>query len=295
MNKSAPMLLITAALVTGAVVAALPAWSDIAFQAIKSEEQSHIWLALPVAVWLGWMRRRRLRRASRDLAWMGPIGALLCVVFARLGFARGLDLFWHAGAIGLAVAAVLSVWGWNVIWRLAPAFLALGFLLPVPGRLRFLIAEPLQRISAAQTQSLLELLGFACERSGNVLILNGESIAVAEACNGMRMVSALLLVSFAFVFSSPMRWSGRLLIMAISPAIALIINTGRLAVTAVLYGYADRDAASSLHDLSGWLSLPVAMGMFWFVFALLRWLELPLAEAPIWDDRIGRKGAGDAT
>ena len=204
------------------------------------------------------------------------------------------DLFWHMGAIGLVLCAGLSVWGWTPLWRLGPAVGALGFLLPVPGRIRLAIAQPLQEASAQITQALLELLGFAVTRNGNVLNLNGEEIAVAEACNGMRMVSALLLVSYAFVFSSSMRWGGRLMILAISPAIALIINTVRLVVATLLYGYADHDVASGLHDLSGWLSLPLAMGLFWLVFVLIRWLDLPIAQAPVWDDRLGKATAHGA-
>jgi len=294
MTRTGSRLVLTGVLVAAAVVAALPAWSDILFLASKDEEQSHIWLAIPVAAWLGWMRRKRLRRIQPSLCWLGPVAAIACIVVARLGFARGYDLFWHAGAVGLALAGVLSIWGLPAMWRLAPAFAALAFLMPIPGRIRTNIAIPLQQISAQWTQVLLEVFGFAVERSGNVLLINGESVAVAEACNGMRMVSALLLVGFAFVFSSPMRWSGRIFILAISPAVALLINVLRLTATTLLYGYADHDLASGLHDLSGWLSLPLAMGVFWLVFLLLRWLELPLARAPVWDDRVPRGRAADA-
>ena len=289
MKQAAPKLALSAALVAVAVVAALPAWTDIWTLASKDEEQSHIWLALPVALWLGWMRRKRLRRLEPDLAWLGPIVAIASIVLARVGYARGFDLFWHAGAVGLAISAVLSVWGWPAIWRLAPSFLVLAFLMPVPGRIRTTIAIPLQQISAEWTQVLLEIFGFAIERSGNVLVINGQSVAVAEACNGMRMVSALLLVGFAFVFSSPMRWSGRIFILALSPVVALLINVIRLMGTTLLYGYTDQSVAEALHDLSGWLSLPLAMGIFWMIFSLMRWLEMPLAKAPVWDDRAIRR------
>jgi exosortase len=294
LNKTAFKLVTTGALVLCAVVAALPAWTDIAFLVWKDEEQSHIWLAIPVAIWLGWMRRKRLRRVEPDYAWLGPIAAVGCIVLARVGFGGGFDLFWHAAAVGLAVAGMLSVWGLPALWRLAPAFAALAFLMPVPGRIRTSIAIPLQRVSAEWTQWLLDGLGFAVERAGNVLHINGESVAVAEACNGMRMVSALLLVAYAFVFSSPMRWSGRILILAISPAVALLINVLRLSGTTLLYGYAEKDFAAGMHDLSGWLSLPLAMGIYWLIFALLRWLELPLARSPVWDDRPVRGRVLDA-
>lgn len=288
MNRDPVKLSIAGVLVAASVVAALPAWTDIVFLASKDEEQSHIWLALPVALWLGWMRRKRLRRLQPDLAWLGPIAALACIAMARVGFARGLDLFWHAAAVGLVITGALSVWGLPAVWRLGAAFGALAFLMPVPGRIRTSVAIPLQRVSAEWTQALLDTLGFVVERAGNVLHINGQTVAVAEACNGMRMVSALLLVAYAFVFSSPMRWSGRILILALSPVVALFINVLRLSGTTLLYGYADQEVAGAIHDLSGWLSLPVAMGVFWLIFALLKWLDLPLARSPVWDDHSSR-------
>lgn len=294
MNKVPLRLALTGVLIACAVIAALPAWADILFVATKDEEQSHIWLAVPVAVWLGWMRRKRLRRIEPDFVWLGPFAAIATIALARVGFGQGFDLFWHAAAVALVLAGVLSVWGLSAMWRLGAALGALVFLMPVPGRVRSGIAIPLQRVSAEWTQTLLDGLGFAFERAGNVLHINGQTVAVAEACNGMRMVSALLLVAYAFVFSNPMRWSGRIFILALSPVVALLINVIRLSGTTLLYGYADHDVAKGLHDLSGWLSLPLAMGIYWLIFALLRWLELPLARSPVWDDRGLRGRVPDA-
>ena len=84
-----------------------------------------------------------------------------------------------------------------------PAFLVLVFLVPVPGFLRQELALPMQTITAQATQSVAELFGMNVERWGNTLAVNGTQIAVAEACNGMRMVFTLILVSFTFAFITP--------------------------------------------------------------------------------------------
>jgi exosortase/archaeosortase family protein len=66
------------------------------------------------------------------------------------------------------------------------------------------------------------------------------------------------------------------LILAISPAVALIVNVLRLTPTALLYGYSSNEVADTFHDISGWAMLIVAFGMLWLVLATLRWLEAPI-------------------
>src|SRR5256885_1613630 len=83
-------------------------------------------------------------------------------------------------------------------------------------------ALPLQELSARIVEFMMVLFGSPVQRAGNVLSINGHDVGIAEACNGMRMVAALGLVAFAFVFTVPMRTSVRLLILALSPLVALL-------------------------------------------------------------------------
>ncbi|MCC6678430.1 MAG: exosortase/archaeosortase family protein, partial [Phycisphaerales bacterium] len=112
---------------------------------------------------------------------------------------------------------------------------------------------------------------------GNVLVVNGTEVAIAEACNGMRMVAAMALIAYAFVFSFPMRTWARLLLLGISPVVAILVNVIRLLPTAILYGNSTPAFADAFHDVAGWAVLLLAMGFMWLVLALLRFLELPIA------------------
>ncbi len=259
-----------------AVYAAWPIYVDIAEIAINDAESSQILLAPIVAVWLAWVRRGRARFVRPSWNLLGPAVILFGWGLAIVGFQNSFQLFEHAGALLMAFGAGLSVIGWRTVWKFAPAFGALVFLLPVPGRIRLRIADPLQTASAWISQQTLELFGVGVERLGNILRINGQEVAVAEACNGMRMVAALALISYAFVFSTPMRNWVRVLILAISPLVALIVNVLRLIPTALLYGYSSTEVADTFHDLSGWAMLVLAFGMLWLVLATLRWLEAPI-------------------
>lgn len=264
-----------------AIFAAADIWQNIFEIGLGDEEQSHILIAPVVVVWLAWLRRDRLRLTPHGPSLLGPFVVLGGYGLSVYGFAGGLDLFWHLGAIVMLIGAVLTVTGVAVLTKFLPSLIAMLFLLPVPGRLRRPIANALQDASAQATEFLLEIFAVPVIRTGNLLTINGYEVAVAEACNGMRMVAALALVSFAFVFSVPMRWNIRILILLISPIIALIVNVIRLIPTVLMYGYSTEDRAQLFHDISGWAMLVLAIGILWSLLGLLRWLEIPINPIPL--------------
>jgi len=106
--------------------------------------------------------------------------------------------------------------------------------------------------------------------------VQGQAVAVGEACNGMRMVFALTLVVYAFVFSVPFRRSTKATLLVLSPLIALLCNVIRLVPTAFVYGYGAADVAEQFHDIAGWVMLPIALGMLIAVLRTIEWLELPV-------------------
>lgn len=265
-----------AGLVALAAAAAWPVWVGIFSRAIKDPEQSHVLLAPVVAVWLVWVRRQRLRRCRPQWTFAGPATIALGVLAGVVGFQQGMLALEDLGAVLMVAGAILTICGLQTARNFLPAFVALLFLIPVPGMIRQQIAIPLQNITAVITSVGLDIVGFPVAREGNVLVINGREVAVAEACNGMRMVSALGLVSFAFVFSTPMRQGVRVIILALSPLVALICNVIRLVPVVLFYGYTSDQTADFFHDASGWIVLAVALGLLWMFLSLLRWIEIPV-------------------
>jgi exosortase len=266
-------------LIGAGLFAAAPAWRDIGLIASVDEEASHIYLVPIVALWMIWVRRLRLRFCTPGGQFIGPpIVALGWLAYAY-GYNHAVQSLWHGGAVLVVIGCILSVLGKNVLFRFLPAFAVLAFLIPVPGRLRQAIAVPLQTATAASAQAILEVLGIPIERSGNLLSINGHDVAVAEACNGMRMVFALVLVSYAFAYSMPLRNSVRVIVLLASPLAAILCNVVRLIPTVWLYGYApSRTLADRFHDLSGWVMLPLAFLLLLGIIRLLRWALIPVAR-----------------
>jgi exosortase len=265
-----------ATLVAAAVWACLPAWKDIFNQATERADAGYILLALPVAGYLLWIRRSRLRfvRCRPSLWGVGLVFAGL----ASLAYGVEVDMHiaQHVGALLAVSGAVITMTGLEAVRQFGAVFLALLFLVPVPGAIRHQIAQPLQLAAATFTQQVLELIGVGSEQQGASLVIRGVPIAVGEACDGMRMVFALALVVFAFVFSVPFRPVTRITLIVLAPLVALVCNVLRLVPTALVYGFSDPDTAKQVHDVAGWLMLPMALVLLLGVVRLMRWLELPV-------------------
>lgn len=262
-------------LMAAAVLASFPQWADIAMIAMKDEESSHIFLVFPIAAWLVWIRRVRFRRCRPHSSWVGPLMILAGYTLASVSYVNAFQAGWHGGAVLMLVGAITTVVGANVIANFMPAVMILVLLVPIPGNIRLSIAGPLQNATARVTTLVLEMMGFYVERSGNLVNINDMPVAVAEACNGMRMVFALVLVSYAFAFSVPLRNSVRIMVLLLSPVAAIICNVIRLTPTVILYGNAPEDIANGFHDMAGWLMLPIAFMMLMGITRALRWAMVP--------------------
>jgi exosortase len=178
---------------------------------------------------------------------------------------------WHAGAVLVAAGCALTVLGRGLLVRFLPAFIALVFLVPVPARVRQAVAIPLEAATAEVTQRVVHLTGESVERSGNLLSINGVDVTIAEACNGMRMVFALTLVSYAFAFGTPLRLHTRLIILVASPLSAVVCNVVRLVPTVWLYAHRPGEFSQRVHDWGAWVMLGVSFLILAGTLRLLRW------------------------
>lgn len=266
------------ALVGAGVAVAWSAWADMWRIAMKDEESSHV-LLVPVAVaWLVWVRRGRFRQCRPHRSFLGVLAIAAGWLLWSWGYRRDVQSFWHAGAVLMAVGCFVVVVGRDVFFRFLPAFFVLAFLIPVPGRARQAVAIPMQTATASVTQGTLEAVGVAVERQENMLSINGKPVTIAEACNGMRMVFTLILVSYIFAFTTPLRGYVRAIILVASPVTAIVCNVVRLVPTVWVMGHVGTEVGETFHDAAGWVMLVVAFGLLMSIEKVLKWAMVPVRE-----------------
>jgi exosortase len=258
------------------VAATYPAWADMYLIAYNDEEYSHIFLVPLVALWMVWVRRLRFRHCRTTGTVIGLFVAALGWAISSYGFYHGHQSLWHGGSVLVVLGCVLTVLGKQLAFRFFPAVAVLVFLIPVPGMIRQQIAIPLQTWTAQISQVVLEVIGVPVERSVNQLTVNGIPVNIIEACNGLRMVWPLILMSYAFSFGLPLRNSVRFLVLAASPLAAIFCNVVRILPTIWLYSYHTKKVADLFHDYSGWLMLPIAFLILLGLIKTLRWAMIPV-------------------
>ena len=252
------------------------AWADIAEIAWKDEEYSHIFLVPLVGAWMVWVRRMRLRHCKPIGTLFGPLIAAAGWFISSYGFYHQYQSLWHLGAVLVVLGCMVAVLGKHLIFRFFPAVAVLVFLIPLPPGIRQAIAVPLQTWTAQIANATLGMVGVVTSRSGNMLVVNGVEVTIAEACNGVRGVFALVLVSYAFGFGLPLRNSVRFLVLLASPLVTIGCNLLRILPTAWFYGYSSESFARKVHNYAGWIMLPIAFLLLLGIIKVLRWAMLPV-------------------
>ena len=275
---STQRIVVGLALMALSIWAGLAAWADIIFIAMHDEEASQVWLVLPIAGWMIWSRRETVENLPPRYSAFGPLLIAVGWAVSMYGFFELKQALWHGGVVICLIGAAATVVGSRIMWRLLPVIVVMAFLVPVPAMIRQRIAIPMQTWTASASEFAFNLLALPVSRSGNVLTYMGQDIAVAEACNGMRMIFALLLVSYAFVFVTPLRPAVRALILILSPLAAIGCNVVRLVPTVYLYGVSPEKWGPTFHDLSGWAMLAVAFLLLMGTVRLLQWAEVPVMQ-----------------
>ena len=153
--------------------------------------------------------------------------------------------------------------------------LFLFLMVPLPGRIHNLISGPLQKLATTGAVFCLELIGITVAREGNIIVLNDRvPVAVAEACSGLRMLTAFVVVAsvLAYIVNRP-RWQ-KVVLLCSSVVVAIVCNLIRLVVTAGLFLYTSSAAAERFfHDFAGWTMMPLAilllLGELWIMAQLV--------------------------
>jgi len=228
------------------------------------------------ALWLIWHDRRALRRCEISPCWWG----IAVIVAAQLGRLYGLLFLFESAerySLVLTIAGMVLLLAGRQVFRQSKwVLLFLALMVPLPGRVHNMISGPLQSQATAGAVFSLELFGVTVAREGNTILLNHSvPLAVAEACSGLRMLTAFVVVAaaLAYLVDRP-AWQKAVLVCSSIP-VAIVCNVARLFVTAELYLLTDSVTAERFfHDFAGLTMMPLAVCILIAELALLNRLVL---------------------
>ena len=271
--------LVAPALVAGALAYAYwPTLLGLVRVWSREPDYSHGFLVLPISVvmmYLLWPKDP----ADGPRVWYPG----LALVALGLGLRAWLQVrgnSWSSNATLLitVLGLGLSRLGLRTMRATWPAFAFLIFLLPLPTALNNTLSQPLQGLATFVTCRFLRLVGLWVMNEGNVIIVGGEPLEVAAACNGLSMLMSLaatVAAAAALIALAPLK---KLVLLASIVPIALLSNILRISATAWCYhAYGAKIGGEWAHDMAGYLMMPLALLFVGLEILVLSWIFI---EAP---------------
>jgi exosortase len=249
---------------------------------------SHGYIVPLFAAYLFWIRRRALVSVEPLQRWIG-VGVVAASLLLRV-YAAYYDYnnFERVSFIGALLGVCLLVGGKSMLRWAGPAMVFLVFMFPLPSLLEATLLTKLQTVASIMSTFVLQTLGVGATRIGNTLSIDTlkESLMVAEACSGLRMLTIFGAMCFALILIVERPWWDKLVIFLSIIPIALISNVVRIVTTALLYLVFGQETAwlnKIIHDWAGFAMMPIGLGLLWIELAILSRLTIPVES----DDYVG--------
>jgi exosortase len=258
----------------------------------SNPEAGHGLLLAPLAVWFAW--KSGIDPAARPARTLG-LAMLGVAVLFRWVADLAAELFVMRGSMLLA-AAGLVVWLYGVRqllrWWLPFALFALS--IPLPELILSRVALPLQFMASTIGAGLLRWREIPVMLTGNVIHLpGGHSLFVAEACSGLRSLTALISLGVllgAIALRHPL---SRVLLVAAVVPVAILLNGFRVFLTGFLVFFVDPALGEGfMHVTEGMLVFVVAFAILGAVAWAFGKVEDRISPPP---RRAAAAGPDDAT
>jgi exosortase len=244
-----------------------------------NSEAGHGLLLAPLAIYFAWKSGiAEDARPNRVLGFVLIFGG----VFFRYLSELAAELFTMRGSMVLA-AAGLVVWhfGFRQLLRWWLPFALFSLSIPLPELILNRIALPLQFIASKIGAALLAWRQIPVLLTGNVIRIPGHQLFVAEACSGLRSLTALLALSVLLGALALRHPISRVLLLGAAIPVAILLNGVRVFLTGFLVFFVDPKLGEGfMHLTEGWLIFLVAFtilgGIAW-VFGKVEHQLIPTA------------------
>lgn len=238
-----------------------PVLTALVAQWNSDDDMGHGFFVPPIAGYIAWQKRDRLRALAPSPNWWG----LAVVAWGALQLyiaTVGAELFLSRTAFVISlIGVILFLWGWQHARILAFPLFLLFFMVPIPAIIYNNITFPLQLLASRAAASALDLMNIPVLRSGNILELPQQALSVVEACSGIRSLLSLSFLSVVYGYFYERKAWLRVVLFASTVPIAIAANAGRVTLAGLLSEYRPELVEGFFHSASGWVIFMVAMGL----------------------------------
>lgn len=222
------------------------AWSMAAIWA-SSSSYHHGFLVIPAAIWMIAAMSPRPTGPSPRIPGYGVMIAALLIWLAGRG--AGAALIEHFAFVTLLIGAVGVAFGARALYDWAWPLFFLYFMVPFGEA----IVPALQAATAQTVVGLLALVGTPVSIEGVLIKTPAGAFEIAEACSGLRFLTAAVMIAAVFAYASYSTWRKRILFLLFAVVLALLANGVRAFLMVLVATLTQmRWAVGPDHWLVGW-------------------------------------------
>ena len=205
----------------------------------------------------------REKLTQKNIAAMRWVEALIIFGFLmflplRLVFEANADwrlIIWIQGTLSAAVTLLIicRLGGASLLKKFLPLALLPLLCIPWPTNLEKSVSTMLMSMITAVSVEVVHLIGFAAQRVGNLILLpNGTTIGVEEACSGIRSLFSNIFAAGVLSVMFSLRRSATVLLFVFSIFSALVFNLLRSLILVITAATSGAQLPLLLHDSAGW-------------------------------------------
>ncbi len=238
-----------------------------------SDDYSHGYLVVPIALYLAIERRDRLAAATIRPALIGLVLLLVSLVALTVG-TIGSQFLARLSMLGSISGIILFLCGWQYLRILAFPIAFLLFMIPLPGVIFTPLTFSLQQMSSSLAASMLSAVNIPVFREGNVLRLSHMDLNVAEACSGIRSLVSLTMMTMVYGQYAETSRVQRWIVIALGVPVAIVANALRVAGTGMVARYSSvPEGWQFFHTYSGYVVFLTALLLVYTAHRSMRWIS----------------------
>lgn len=265
-----PLALLALLVLAGAFAAVFaPHFPSLALR-YGSDDNSYCYLVPVIFAWMLFQLRPALSGVMGGGYLLSGAFFLLAGVSLVAGLAGALETLVYVAMWATVCGATLAWFGDRAARLLAFPLFVLAFAVPPPPFLAHQMTFSLRLFSSAAAVELLQAVGVAVFRDGNIIDLGEVQLHIVDACSGLRFFFPSLIVAMVMGWLFHKRALKRLALIALAPAMAVGANALRIAFLGIMVEYVSAAFIDTfLHEFSGWVIFVVTIGVLWLVSRLM--------------------------
>jgi exosortase len=236
----------------------------------KYNNNSHGILVPFISLYLIWRCRQSIDLKDAHISYAG-LGILVVSLFLYVaGYGGRIDVLSRFAFVSAVIGIVLYNYGEKIFLSLAFPLLFLYFMIPVPVSIEAIVSFRLQLWVTQLSSAILSALSITVLQEGNILQFANCSLEVAEACSGIRSLTAYIMLGCLFGYMMRGSFIRRSMMVIIAVPLAFLVNILRVVGTGVLANYYGSHVARGfLHEFSGIAVFLVGFFLFFLIYRLI--------------------------